>query len=308
MQCTVHRHAPALLNEGEARRPSGAPIRTEGRVERCTSSDCTLVRVELQRLGQWALCGLRVYGSVGCSTSIGPALGHLCQPFSNAAQLSRTSRIGLDDERSDWLDGFLDLAETFLPRAILMENVSGFAQGAIAALSEIEGSLARINRLWGTHYRPEPRIVDAASFGVPHRLRRAIIVALRDGGQLAWPTATHDEAPIRAWNAIGRLAGHRRVHSVRYGRGRARCWPQHGRSVRHRPDNTNSDQAGSATRSLSSAQQLAYSIGPGVITTVYLGAATAGQAHAMTLALCLAVIAGIAALSALAVCQVHICV
>ncbi len=128
-----------------------------------------------------------------------------CQPFSKAAQWSHTSRTGLDDERSDCLDGFLDLVETFLPKAILLENVTGFAQGAIAALPSIERSLARINAQWGTHYRPEPRIIDAASFGVPQRRRRAIIVALRDGGQLEWPTPTHDKAPVRAWDAIGRL-------------------------------------------------------------------------------------------------------
>ncbi len=129
-----------------------------------------------------------------------------CQPFSKAAQWSRISRIGLDDERSDCLDGFLDLAETFLPRAILLENVTGFAQGAIAALPEIERSLARINRRWRTHYHPEARVIDAASFGVPQRRRRAIIVALRDGGRFSWPTSTHDEAPLRAWDAIGRLS------------------------------------------------------------------------------------------------------
>ena len=129
-----------------------------------------------------------------------------CQPFSKAAQWSRTSRIGLDDERSGSLDGFLDLVETFLPRAILLENVTGFAQGAIAALPEIERSLVQINSRWGTQYRPEPRVLDAASFGVPQHRRRAIIVALRDGGRLAWPTATHDQEPMRAWDAIGQLS------------------------------------------------------------------------------------------------------
>lgn len=128
-----------------------------------------------------------------------------CQPFSKAAQWSRTSRVGLDDERADCLDGFLVLAETFLPKAILLENVTGFAQGAIAALPEIERSLAQINVRWGTGYRPQARIIDAASFGVPQRRRRAIIVALRNRGQLAWPTPTHDKSPTRAWDAIGRL-------------------------------------------------------------------------------------------------------
>jgi len=128
-----------------------------------------------------------------------------CQPFSKAAQWSRTSRIGLVDERSDCLHGFLDLAETFLPKAIILENVTGFAQGAIAALPEIERSFAQINARWGTHYRPEPRVIDAASFGVPQRRRRAIIVAMRDGGRFSWPTPTHVTAPVCSWDAIGRV-------------------------------------------------------------------------------------------------------
>lgn len=128
-----------------------------------------------------------------------------CQPYSKAAQWSPTSRIGLDDERSDSLDGFLDLAETFLPKAILLENVTGFAQGAIAALPKIELSLAQINGRWGTHYKAETRILDAAHYGVPQRRRRAIIIALRDGGKASWPTPTHDDVPLRAWDAIGHL-------------------------------------------------------------------------------------------------------
>lgn len=128
-----------------------------------------------------------------------------CQPFSKAAQWSGASRTGLADERADCLDGFLDLVEIFLPKAVLLENVTGFAQGAIAALPEIERSIARINFRCGTRYRPEVRIIDAANFGVPQRRRRAIIIALRDGGQIAWPTPTHESAPMRAWDAIGRL-------------------------------------------------------------------------------------------------------
>lgn len=128
-----------------------------------------------------------------------------CQPFSKAAQWSHTSRTGLDDERAVCLDGFIDLIESFLPRAVLIENVTGFVQGRVAALPWIEESLARINSRWGTRYRPEARVIDAASLGVPQRRRRAIIVALRDGESLAWPTPTHDHAPVRAWDAIGQL-------------------------------------------------------------------------------------------------------
>lgn len=129
-----------------------------------------------------------------------------CQPFSKAAQWAHTSRRGLDDDRSGGLDGFLALVETFLPKAILMENVTGFVKGTTSALPSIHSSLAQINKKWGTQYRPESRILDAASFGVPQHRHRAIIVALRDGTQFAWPTTTHEKAPTRAWDAIGDLS------------------------------------------------------------------------------------------------------
>ena len=58
-------------------------------------------------------------------------------------------------------------------------------------------------------------------------------------------------------------------------------------------------EAGSASGSLSSVQQLANAIGPAVITTIYFGALAGGPAHAMTLSL-LTVIA-IGALSCLAI-------
>ena len=58
-------------------------------------------------------------------------------------------------------------------------------------------------------------------------------------------------------------------------------------------------EAGSASGSLSSVQQLANALGPAIVTTIYFGALAGGQAHAMTVSL-LAVI-GIGAASALAV-------
>ena len=58
-------------------------------------------------------------------------------------------------------------------------------------------------------------------------------------------------------------------------------------------------EAGSASGSLSSIQQLANAIGPAIVTTIYFGALAGGQAHAMAVSL-LAVI-GIGVLSALAI-------
>jgi hypothetical protein len=45
------------------------------------------------------------------------------------------------------------------------------------------------------------------------------------------------------------------------------------------------DEAGSASGSLSSIQQLANAVGPAVITTIYFGALAGGQAHAVTVSL-----------------------
>jgi hypothetical protein len=58
-------------------------------------------------------------------------------------------------------------------------------------------------------------------------------------------------------------------------------------------------EAGSASGSLSSVQQLANALGPAVVTSIYFGALAGGQVHAMTVSL-LAVI-GIGVASALAV-------
>ncbi len=58
-------------------------------------------------------------------------------------------------------------------------------------------------------------------------------------------------------------------------------------------------EAGSASGSLSSIQQLANAIGPAIITTVYFGALAGGQGHAM--AVSLGVVIGIGVLGALAV-------
>lgn len=129
-----------------------------------------------------------------------------CQPFSKMGQWAIGARVGLEDARSDCLDDFLDLIETFLPRAVLFENVIGFAYGAVAALPEIQRVLSRINIRSGTHYQTEVRVLDAADYGVPQRRRRAIIVAFRDGQEFEWPVPTHVDEPIRAWDAIGGLA------------------------------------------------------------------------------------------------------
>jgi DNA (cytosine-5)-methyltransferase 1 len=93
----------------------------------------------------------------------------------------------------------------FLPRAVLIENVSGFVQGEVSALAVIEECLAEINRCEGTGYQLQKLVVDAADYGVPQRRHRALLVACREGEVFQWPKPSHAETPITAWDAIGDL-------------------------------------------------------------------------------------------------------
>jgi DNA (cytosine-5)-methyltransferase 1 len=131
--------------------------------------------------------------------------GPPCQPFSSAAQWTATGRMGMADVRADTVHGVLDLIETFLPRAVLLENVQGFVEGKNAALPEIEQRLSQINAQDGTNYRVEWRVLNAAHYGVPQNRRRAIVVILRDGGPLNWPAPEFLVDPITTWDAIGGL-------------------------------------------------------------------------------------------------------
>ena len=130
------------------------------------------------------------------------AAGPPCQPFSKAAQWARTGALGLNDDRTSCLNGLLTLIERFLPHAVLIENVPGFATGRSSALPFIEERLAAVNHRSGTRYRLSHRVLDAADFGVPQRRRRAIVVVLRNGEALDWPAATHRDRPVRAWDAL----------------------------------------------------------------------------------------------------------
>ncbi len=130
------------------------------------------------------------------------AAGPPCQPFSNAAQWSRTGARGLDDHRTETLFGLLTLIERLLPHAILIENVPGFVNGNRSALSILKERLAAVNHRSGTSYKLACRILNAVEFGVPQRRRRAIVIAFRSGANPKWPAVTHRDRPVRAWDAL----------------------------------------------------------------------------------------------------------
>ncbi|MFH9726923.1 DNA cytosine methyltransferase [Streptomyces sp. NPDC017254] len=128
--------------------------------------------------------------------------GPPCQPFSKAAQWASTARSGMQDDRAKCVHGMLDLVESFLPKALLIENVEGFLRGNDNASEVIDEGLAGINDRHGTSYRLVAEVVDAADFGVPQHRRRAIGIAYRDGAEVHLPEATHADNPMRAWDVL----------------------------------------------------------------------------------------------------------
>lgn len=129
--------------------------------------------------------------------------GPPCQPFSAAAQWATNGRLGMRDTRAYTIRAMLDIVESFLPEAILIENVVGFVQGPGSALSVIQERLALINQRNGTRYSVVSSVLDCAGYGVPQHRRRALMVASRDGAQFSIPKATHTDKFVTAWDAVG---------------------------------------------------------------------------------------------------------
>lgn len=131
--------------------------------------------------------------------------GPPCQPFSKAAQWAPSGRMGMLDTRAKAIHGFLKIADIFLPKAILLENVVGFLKGTVSARNEIEEGLRQINLANGTAYRLDTAVLDAADFGVPQHRLRAIAIARRDGEEFHFPAPTHAKSPLTAWDALADL-------------------------------------------------------------------------------------------------------
>lgn len=131
--------------------------------------------------------------------------GPPCQPFSTAAQWARNGKRGMLDERALTLFGFMDIVESFLPRAVFVENVPGFLSGDPSPFALLSGSFERINAKHGTTYRVYGKVLNAADYGVPQNRRRAIVIAIRDSVAWSWPEATHHENPCVAWDALSDL-------------------------------------------------------------------------------------------------------
>jgi DNA (cytosine-5)-methyltransferase 1 len=92
-----------------------------------------------------------------------------CPPFSIAGK-----QLGSNDDR-DLFPEALRLAAEIRPRAVMLENVPGFASEKFREYRR--GLFAKLRRLG---YTPDFKILNASNFGLPQLRPRCIIVALRD--------------------------------------------------------------------------------------------------------------------------------
>lgn len=101
-----------------------------------------------------------------------------CPPFSVAGK-----QLGSDDER-DLFPEALRLATEIQPRAVMLENVPGFASGKF---KDYRTALIADFRKLG--YSAEWRILNASDYGVPQLRPRFVLVALRpdDADFFRWP-------------------------------------------------------------------------------------------------------------------------
>ncbi|HXG57682.1 MAG TPA: DNA cytosine methyltransferase [Thermoanaerobaculia bacterium] len=121
-----------------------------------------------------------------------------CPPFSIAGK-----QLGSKDER-DLFPEALRLARAMRPRAVLLENVPGFAS---AKFAHYRASLIR--QLADLGYRADWRILNACDFGVAQLRPRFLLVAMRpeDFTYFRWPQPNTPQKSVG--DAIGDLIASR---------------------------------------------------------------------------------------------------
>lgn len=113
--------------------------------------------------------------------------GPPCQGF------SWIGKRRVDDERNDLIFHFYRVVRELRPRYFVMENVPGIASGAHGDL--LQDLIRRFRR--AGYVVAEPKILNAAEFGVPQNRRRLMLVGWRRGEQdPGYPTPT--TSPARA--------------------------------------------------------------------------------------------------------------
>ncbi|HUD48032.1 MAG TPA: DNA (cytosine-5-)-methyltransferase [Candidatus Baltobacteraceae bacterium] len=115
------------------------------------------------------------------------AAGVPCPPFSIASK-----QLGADDDR-DMFPAVLDLIEHVKPRAVLLENVPGFA--SVKFEQYRRNLLIRLSKLG---YQPDWQILQASDYGVPQLRPRFVLVGVapKDAEFFAWPIQTGPDETV----------------------------------------------------------------------------------------------------------------
>jgi DNA (cytosine-5)-methyltransferase 1 len=122
-----------------------------------------------------------------------------CQPF------SRQNRSKKDENRTRLVLEMLRFTEALKPKFAFMENVPGLAKGKNKNIfDELIGGLTKLG-----YVVSQPRVVDAANYGVPQFRKRLILLASREKMCLAIPDITHvspgeaEKAEKAKWQTVG---------------------------------------------------------------------------------------------------------
>lgn len=136
--------------------------------------------------------------------------GPSCQGF------SRAGRRDKNDPRNMLFGEYVRVINEIKPKYIVLENVEGFMDMqflgyvGITGIKYEDGSVTPHilrNELEQIGYKTlEPKILNAADFGVPQRRKRAIFIGYKDGEKVPnYPTPTTDKKHITLQEAISDL-------------------------------------------------------------------------------------------------------
>lgn len=122
-----------------------------------------------------------------------------CQPFSVAGE-----QLGEGDER-DLFSHAMRLVREIMPRAVLLENVPGFAS---EKFSEYREKIKR--ELAASGYETQIRVLKASDFGVPQVRPRCLLVAMQPQymAHFRWPAPTRS-TPVTVGEALVDIMGSR---------------------------------------------------------------------------------------------------
>lgn len=115
--------------------------------------------------------------------------GPPCQAFS-----MYNHKRGMQDERSGLFRHYLRIVQGLMPKAVVIENVTGLLSMP-AAVREIHDRLGKLG------YSVEHRVLKAEEYGVPQERRRVFFIALRDGSP-DFPAPTHGGPGQPSFNTV----------------------------------------------------------------------------------------------------------